>query len=59
MLDGFIYGLIVAFILSLFGIDDMILEVIQPFLPNIHLTTSHYYILFGVIGLIAKAFGKE
>lgn len=58
MLGGFIGGLIVAFILSLFGVNVMILEVAQPFMKAVTLTNSHYYILFGLIGLIGGAFSR-
>lgn len=51
MLGGFISGLIVAWILSLFGVDQMLIEVIQPF-TNVILTSSHYYILFALIGTL-------
>lgn len=53
---GFVGGLIVAWILSLFKINIMFLEVLQPF-TSIDLANSHYYVLFGMIGLIGGAFG--
>ena len=59
MLGGFISGLIVAWILSLFGVNGIILEIAQPFIKTIHLTNSHYYILFGLIGLIGGAFNNN
>jgi hypothetical protein len=58
MLEGFVGGLIVAFILSLFCVDEMIIEVLQPFVKTVTLTGSHYYIMFGLIGLIGGALGK-
>lgn len=58
MLDGFIGGLIVALILSLFNVNDMIIEVLQPYVRHVVLTNSHYYVLFGLIGLIGGAFSK-
>lgn len=57
MLDGFVGGLIVAWILSLFNVDSMVLEVCQSF-TDIQLTTSYYYIGFALIGLIGGAFKK-
>ena len=59
MLGGFISGLIVAWILSLFGVNGIILEVSQPLIKTIHLTNSHYNILFGLIGLIGGAFNNN
>lgn len=55
MLGGFCGGLIVAWILSLFGIDQMIIEVFQPFVNTVQLSSSHYYIAFALIGLIGGA----
>lgn len=54
MLDGFITGLVVAWILSLFGVDKMVVEVLQPF-TKVLLTSSHYYMGFALIGLIGAA----
>lgn len=51
MLGGFISGLIVGWILSLFGVDHMLIDVIQPF-TDIILTSSHYYIFFALIGTL-------
>lgn len=58
ILDGFVEGLIVAWILTWFDVDLMVLEVIQPFI-NVRLTTSHYYILIATIGLIGGAFSSK
>lgn len=57
MLEGFVGGLIVAWILSLFYIDIMVLEVCQAF-TDTQLTTIYYYIGFALIGLIGGAFKK-
>ncbi|MDA3732369.1 hypothetical protein PBV87_12810 [Niameybacter massiliensis] len=57
MLEGFIGGLIVAWLLSLFGVDHMVLEVCQTF-TEVQLTTSFYYIGFALIGLIGGAFKR-
>lgn len=53
MILGFIGGLIIAWILTSFNIDKMILEVFQPF-TQIELTTSFYYIGFGFLGLLCE-----
>ena len=51
MLGGLISGLIVAWILTLFGVDEFCIEVLQPF-TVITLTTDHFYFGMGLIGLI-------
>lgn len=56
MISGFISGMITAFILSLFGVDHMFIEVMQNFTLGLPLTTSHYYMFFGFIGLLGGAF---
>ena len=56
MLSGFLSGLITAFVLSLFGVDHMFIEVMQNFTLGLPLTTSHYYMFFGFIGLLGGAF---
>lgn len=58
VLGGFVGGLFVAWILTWFDVDLMVLEVIQPFI-DIQLTTSHYYILIAMIGLVGRAFGAK
>lgn len=58
MLGGFIGGLIVAWFLSLFKVDTMILDVFQPF-TEITLTSSYYYIGFALIGMIGGAFKRS
>lgn len=52
MFDGIVYGLITAWILSLFDVDDGFIRAIQPFLQSIEITTDHYYLCFGLIGMI-------
>ena len=56
MISGFISGMITAFILSLFGVDHMFIEVMQNFTLGLPLTTSHYYMFFGFIVLLGGAF---
>ena len=53
MLDGIVDGLIVAWILTIFNVDSICINVLQPFFINVKLTTNHYYFAFGAIGLIA------
>lgn len=52
MLGGIISGLIVAWILSLFNVDVILINAIQPFISSVQLTNAHYYTLFALIGLI-------
>jgi len=58
MISGFVSGLIAAWILSWFHVNRMLIEVAQPFLSNVELTNAHYYIAFGVVGLIGGAFTR-
>ena len=53
MLGGIISGLIVAWILTIFNVDSICINVLQPFFTNVKLTTDYYYFAFGVFGLIA------
>lgn len=57
MLGGFIGGLIVAWILSLFGIDNMVIKSVAEVF-KVGISVSTYYIAFGVVGLIGGAFRK-
>lgn len=52
MIEGIIYGLIVAWFLTLFGIDNICINALQPFFTNVKLTTDLYYFVFGILGLI-------
>ena len=56
MLNGFLSGIIVGGVLSLFGVDHMFIEVMQNFTSGLPVTTSHYYMFFGFIGLLGGAF---
>ena len=64
MIEGIIYGArgararraggragIGAWFLSLFGVDNIFVEALQPFV-NFTLTTSHYYFVFGFVGMV-------
>lgn len=46
-------ALIIAWFLSLFGINEMLIEVFQPF-AQVKLTNSHYYVVFLLIGLLLE-----
>jgi len=45
-------SLLIGWILSLIGADVAVINVFQPLLPQIQLTTQHYYVAFGLLGLI-------
>lgn len=51
MIIGILYGLLCGWILALFNVDDICIEVLQPFI-SFELTTTHYYFVFGLVGLI-------
>lgn len=52
LLGGLISGLIVAWILVQFNVDDICIKVLQPFISQCTLTTDHFYFSLGFIGLI-------
>lgn len=54
MLGGFVGGLLVAWILSWFGVDHMMITAIQPFIKGVTLTWAHYYLAFAVVGLVGE-----
>ena len=51
MFDGLVGGLIVAWILTLFGFDEIFINGIQTFV-TFDLTIDHYYLVFGLVGFI-------
>lgn len=53
MLAGIIFGLIIAWFLTLFGVDDIFINALQPFFENIEFTTNHFYFVFGIVGCIS------
>lgn len=53
MLGGILEGLIVAWILVQFGVDKICIEVLQPFINQCKLTTSHFYFVLGLIGFLS------
>lgn len=50
MIIGILYGLLCGWILTLFNVDNICIEVLQPFISS-ELTTVHYYFVFGLVGL--------
>lgn len=58
MLGGFISGLIVAWILSLFGVDQMVITSLNEVF-SVSISVSTYYMAFGLIGLIGGALSKD
>ena len=57
MLNGFVEGLIVAWFLSLFNVDNIIINSAKEVL-NITISNSTYYMLFALIGLISAIFWR-
>lgn len=51
MLNGVVSGLIIAWLLSLFGVDTMFIETVQTFVV-FEVTVGFYYLVFAIIGLI-------
>lgn len=51
MIGGILYGLLCGWILALFNVDNICIEVLQPIVPFV-LTAAHYYFVFGVVGII-------
>ena len=40
---GLICGLVLAFILTMFGVDKIFINELQPLFANVTLTTGHFY----------------
>lgn len=57
MLEGFVSGLFIALLLGMFGVDKMVIEVVQPFV-RLPLTPNHFYIALALVGLIGGIIGK-
>ena len=49
MIYSIVDALLVAWILSLFGIDDIFVDAAQTFV-TFTVTVNHYYLLFGMFG---------
>ena len=54
MLCKVICGLIVAWILSLFGFAEMTIDMFHQF--GVEITTSTYYMLFAILGILTIHF---
>jgi hypothetical protein len=50
MLEGIIYGLITAWILTWFDVDEIFIDALKMFLPSIPLNTNHFYVVCAIIG---------
>lgn len=50
-MEHLIEALIVAWILTWFNCDEIFIDVLQP-LTKVEITTSHFYFVFGCIGII-------
>ncbi len=54
IIDGLVYGLISALILSIFEVDDIFINSLQPFVHDIKLTSDHFYLAFACLGAIGN-----
>lgn len=57
MIAKVLSGLLVAWIFSLFGFDDMVLEMFKQF--GFEVTTTTYYVLFAILGLLTTRYNKD
>ena len=57
MLTGFVGGLITAWFLTLFHVEVILIDAIQPFV-SIELNVSMYYVLFAILGMVGEIFGN-
>ena len=48
-----------AWILSWFGVNAIIIDALQPFISSLTLNHSMYYVAFGMIGLVGGAFRRR
>lgn len=53
MLEGIIYGLIIAWILTWFKIDRIFIDALKAFWPSIPLNTNHFYVVCAILGCIS------
>jgi len=52
VLTSILGGLLVGWILSLFGADTAVINVFQPLFTTVTLTSQHYFVAFGLLGLV-------
>ena len=57
MLGGLIFGLVIAWVVSLFGGDSLLINGIRELTGN-DITNAGYYTIFAIIGLIGGALKK-
>lgn len=57
MLEGVIYGLIIAWILTWFKVDEIFIDALKAFWPNIPLNTNHFYVVCAILGYISGFIG--
>lgn len=57
MIRGFCWGMFFAAILAHFlHADTMLINLAQPYVPHIALTSAYYYLAFGVVGIFFRLF---
>ena len=57
MIINFIEGMILAWFLTIFGVDKIIIQAFQPFV-TFSITINHYYVLFGILGALSNLLDK-
>jgi len=57
LLEGIIGGLIVAWVLTLFGVDVIVIQFVEENFDKV-VSTSTYYVGFAIIGLIGALLEK-
>ena len=58
MLGGLIFGLVIGWVVSLFGGDSLLINGIRELTGN-DITSAGYYTIFAIIGLIGGALKKQ
>ena len=58
MLISIIEGLNVAWLLSLFNVDKLLINAIQPFV-SVELNVSMYYLLFVIVGIVGELISNK
>ncbi len=57
MIRGFCWGMFFAAILAHFlHADTMLINLAQPYITGVTLTSAYYYLAFGVIGVLFRLF---
>lgn len=58
MLGGLLWGLLIAWLLSIFNFDHMFINAVYE-LFKIRISTDVYYVVFALLGLVCGIINKE